>query len=44
MENAMQRKKRLEQLAKAGDAAKAKLGIKEEKKEDVNKHKWKGSY
>jgi hypothetical protein len=29
MENAMQRKKRLEKLARAGDAAKAKLGIKE---------------
>jgi hypothetical protein len=29
MENAMQRKKRLEKLAKAGDKAKVKLGIKE---------------
>ena len=29
MENAMQRKKRLERLAQAGDDAKKKLGIKE---------------
>ncbi len=43
-ENAMQRKARLEKLAKAGDKAKKELGIKDDEKKDVNKHKWKGSY
>ena len=41
-EDAIQRKQRLIKLAEAGDEAKEKLGIKEEKA-DVNKHKWKGT-
>jgi hypothetical protein len=39
----MQRKARLEKLAKAGDDAKKQLGINDEEKKDVNRHKWKGS-
>ena len=40
----MQRQTRLTKLAEAGDKAKEKLGIKEQVvKEDVNRHKWKGS-
>jgi hypothetical protein len=40
----MQRQTRLAKLVKAGEEAKQKLGIKEQPtKEDVNRHKWKGS-
>jgi hypothetical protein len=39
MENAMQRKARLERLAKAGDDAKKKLGIKDKPKKETKKGK-----
>jgi hypothetical protein len=43
-EDAMQRQQRLIKLAQAGEQAERQLGLEEkEKKEDVNKHKWKGT-
>ena len=40
----MQHQSRLTKLAQAGEKAKQKLGIQEQpKKDDVNRHKWKGS-
>jgi hypothetical protein len=42
-EDAMQRQQRLIKLAQAGERAERQLGLEEkEKKDDVNKHKWKG--
>lgn len=39
----MQRQQRLSKLAEAGDKAKRELNIEEQpKKDDVNRHKWKG--
>lgn len=39
----MQRQSRLTKLAQAGEKAKQELGIQEQpKKDDVNRHKWKG--
>jgi len=42
-EDAMQRSERLERLVDAGERAKKQLSIVEKDKDDVNKHKWKGS-
>jgi len=43
-EDAMQRQQRLVKLAQAGERAERQLGLEEkEKKDDVNKHKWKGT-
>jgi hypothetical protein len=40
----MQRQSRLAKLAEAGDKAKQELGMQEKpSKDDVNRHKWKGT-
>jgi hypothetical protein len=42
-EDAMQRQQRLAKLVEVGEKAKRELGIEEQpKKDDVNRHKWKG--